>query len=427
MTNNDQDLFDDEPVEASTPELSTPSSANEEQDPALDEDAADTAAPFTAIDAPRDFEWLSLPDDDVSFAIKGQRQKPGFGTFELNLSRSLAQQLGPFFDSLNTAALTTQNLEGIGDGVEGVYALYIGDELSYVGKSDARKGLKSRLRRHRRKLSNRKDISVDSVQFKAAQIFSFAALDVEALLLRLARQRTVLKALPAYDEELREWAVKAEAIKATKPAMPKSFKPAALKHKSTLSSDEASYVDWEQSKKLHAKARPVKPSLDKASPPFLNNSGFGSNDTGTERDTQKTSDFDRRYPLDMDSAVDAFATALERIREGAETKEKPPKSDLYSALQWFRRNVCFTFRVEGDCKAAFSSIAVDSSILFARDSMRNVLARISSHLPEGWRISLMLGKVLVYNNPDKTVRDVRMHFVQGDERTPDSKEASSGD
>ncbi|WP_207005173.1 GIY-YIG nuclease family protein [Trinickia mobilis] len=413
VMNQSRQLFDQENPEAQETSEALRAGEAPEQDDAVTEDAEteDVAAKFELADAPRDFAW-NPPESDVSFAIKGSLNRPGLGSFELNLNRSLAQQLGPFFDSLETAPLTRDNLGGIDDGVEGVYALYINDELSYVGKSDARRGLKARLRRHRRKLSNRVGISVDSVHFKAAQIFSFAALDVEALLLRLARQRTLERAEALHANELSKWESQLREIEETKPLNSRR--------------GESPHVEWTARKKQHREIKPVKPTFEKTKPPFLNNSGFGSNDTGKERDTQKASDFDLRYSLDMDSHVDAFAIAAERIDEGTETKSQPANSDLYSALQWFATNVCFTFRVEGASRAALSAVNVECQSLFAAGPMREVLSRISAALPDGWRISLMRGKVLAYNDASKTLRDVQMHFIGGAESVPSSMEASHG-
>ncbi|WP_151070945.1 GIY-YIG nuclease family protein [Cupriavidus oxalaticus] len=261
----------------------------------LDEDAEASQSTIRILDASRDFAWeLS---DPVLGRIKGTDDGNGFGTFELNLDRSLAEQLGRFFDSLETAELTLENIQRIPDGCEGAYALYRGENLIYVGKSNARRGLKTRLARHRKKLSNRIGISPNEVRFKAAQIFSFSAFNVEALLLLLARERLYKSELEVFKVENAQYRV---AL-----AEHEGKKPAKIDGSTLLQA-------WKETAIRLRKGRPKAPDLKKIKPPELNNSGFGSNDTGVERDTQETSKFDLAYPLDLQSMVDVFSMAAER-------------------------------------------------------------------------------------------------------------------
>lgn len=76
---------------------------------AIELEQEDVAEIPRLLESPQDFEWREIPDE-APFSIKGVFKEPGFGTFELNLTRSLAQQLGPFFDSLAQVPLTADHV-----------------------------------------------------------------------------------------------------------------------------------------------------------------------------------------------------------------------------------------------------------------------------------------------------------------------------
>lgn len=360
----------------------------------LDEDAEASQSTIRILDASRDFAWeLS---DPVLGRIKGTDDGNGFGTFELNLDRSLAEQLGRFFDSLETAELTLENIQRIPDGSEGAYALYRGEKLIYVGKSNARRGLKTRLARHRKKLSNRIGISPSEIRFKAAQIFSFSAFNVEALLLLLARERLYKSEFEAFKVEDAQYRAALAVHEGKRPA--KTDGTALLQA-------------WKESGTQLRKARPKSPDPKKIKPPELNNSGFGSNDTGVERDTQETSKFDLAYPLDLQSVVDVFATANER-QDGKYNATS--EASLRQALDWLSRNVCFTFRID---KKSDRSLLEGHTIcldILKADTMSNVMSKLSMVLPDQWRIVAMKGKVLVSSRGGH--KDVQAYFIQGGQR-----------
>jgi hypothetical protein len=299
--------------------------------------------------------------------------------------------------------LTLDNISKIQDGAEGVYALYIDGELSYVGKSNAQKGLKQRLKRHRRKLSNRKNLTVDDVRFKTAQIYSFSAFNVETLLLLLTRERAVKLAEEEYQHKIAAWNEENAAIDGAKPAKP-AGRPSTEEHREIRKTYEADHQAWKVRVLEHRKQKPKAPKLKDVKPPFLNNSGFGSNDTGAERDTQKTSLFDRHYPLDIDCFVDADYMSKERISDESRRRRLPKTDALLSALDWFGENVSFTFRVSDESKESLRCITVDTEELFPSAPMRTVLGRVSKCCPEGWTITIMKGKVLAYEGEKKLQR-----------------------
>ncbi|MGA9670218.1 MAG: GIY-YIG nuclease family protein, partial [Terracidiphilus sp.] len=324
-----------------------------------------------------------------------------------------------------TAPLTLVNIDKIQDGAEGVYALYIAGELSYVGKSNAQRGLKQRLKRHRRKLSNRKNIAVDDVQFKAAQIYSFSAFNVESLLLLLTRERAADIAQEKYQNDMAAWEAEQLAIDSAQPNKP-AGRVLTDEQRETRNAYDTHYAKWKQRRREHRGQKPKAPKLKDVKPPFLNNSGFGSNDTGAERDTQKTSLFDRTYPLDLDCVVDADSMSEERVPDETRRRRLPKNDTLLSALDWFGENVSFTFRVSDESKESLRNITVNTNELFASAPMRTVLARISERCPDDWTVTVMKGKVLAYEG-QKKLKDVELHLRRGMEVEPNEGEAAPED
>lgn len=102
----------------------------------------------------------------------------GFAAFELDLIEAVEQQLFPLLDALEGLPLTKRNLQGVPEK-QGVYLLTYKGEVSYVGKTDAKAGLRKRLLRHAHKFEQRNNIQPDEVFFKAVQILVLTAMDVE--------------------------------------------------------------------------------------------------------------------------------------------------------------------------------------------------------------------------------------------------------
>ena len=373
---------------------------------------------FPLIEAPADFAWKIT--DPLLKAIKGTDEGRGFGTFELNLNRGLAEQLGPYFDSLSKAPLTPENIAKVPFGAEGAYALYLDGVLAYVGKSNSKRGLGERLARHRCKLSNRRGISPSRVEFKAAQIYSFSAFDVESLLLLLAQERRFELQCEDYKLRLVEWERESERFKGeSKPVKPKKKGKSLEEYQELLTLHERELMAWSEGKCALKKRKPKNPKLDGVKPPFLNNSGFGSNDTGEERDTQKTSRFDEEFPIDLESRVDAFADAKLRRELLNEKAQKEPRCgvdgrcNLLQALDWFSENVSFTFRLgESRKEPDLLNLMAQPRRLLAADSVREVLSRISALLSDEWRITVLKGRVLLHKKRE-TFSDSLGYFVKG--------------
>ncbi|WP_163868082.1 GIY-YIG nuclease family protein [Myxococcus eversor] len=86
--------------------------------------------------------------------------------FKLSITKALADQLAEKLDiregPLRKAPLTQENINSL-ESRPGVYLLFHNGERVYVGK--AQKSLPSRLLNHRKKLSGRKNISLEEISF----------------------------------------------------------------------------------------------------------------------------------------------------------------------------------------------------------------------------------------------------------------------
>ncbi len=83
---------------------------------------------------------------------------------------------------MDAGALTSEALQSA-RAEPGVYQLFLDDTLVYVGKSDG--SLQGRLDRHRKALTGRQNVTIDSITFKAIHIHpNWSALTTEAALIR---------------------------------------------------------------------------------------------------------------------------------------------------------------------------------------------------------------------------------------------------
>jgi hypothetical protein len=89
-----------------------------------------------------------------------------FAAFDFDLARAVLDQLVEAFDAIPIGALSPDALQHMWRG-KGVYQLYLGKQLRYVGKSN---NLPGRLSRHLRALSARQNFDVTSLGFKALYI-----------------------------------------------------------------------------------------------------------------------------------------------------------------------------------------------------------------------------------------------------------------
>lgn len=102
--------------------------------------------------------------------------------FEFDLPGALLARLIEVLDQMETVSLVTQDLEDIPEA-QGVYQLFLENELVYIGKTDAEAGLRRRLQRHQKKVQHRAGLSPEDVGFKAVRIYVFTAIDLETQLI----------------------------------------------------------------------------------------------------------------------------------------------------------------------------------------------------------------------------------------------------
>jgi hypothetical protein len=117
-----------------------------------------------------------------------------------------------------------------------------------------------------------------------------------------------------------------------------------------------------------------------------NNSGFGSNDPGRNRDRQKPAAFDIERPLNIDRP-------LEFIGAG--------ESSVFDVLLNLKSELPYTFRYETDPKRNYrvghaeqrnTRVTIPSDSLSLRDLLKIILAA----LPVGWRATVFPGRVILY-------------------------------
>lgn len=114
----------------------------------------------------------------------------GFAEFEFDLPTALKAELIRLLDAMETGLLHTDVTGSIPEA-QGVYQLFHGDELVYIGKTDAQAGLRTRLSRHARKVMHRPTLT-GAVRFKAVRIMVFTAMDLETQLIKHYRTENPL-------------------------------------------------------------------------------------------------------------------------------------------------------------------------------------------------------------------------------------------
>lgn len=112
--------------------------------------------------------------------MTSKAQPKHYAHFEIDIIAALASQLTGALDALDVGPLEPSTLSTI-PKLQGVYKLFHDDQLVYVGKAD---NLPGRLAEHRKKISGRHNISVDSMSFKCLSVHqNWTALAPEASLI----------------------------------------------------------------------------------------------------------------------------------------------------------------------------------------------------------------------------------------------------
>ncbi|MEJ0038640.1 MAG: GIY-YIG nuclease family protein [Gammaproteobacteria bacterium] len=125
---------------------------------------------------------------------------PGFEEFNVDLLGVLKRRLVHQLDRMQPEILTQQMAEFVPD-VQGVYQLFHKGELVYIGKTDAKRGLRNRLSRHAEKILHRPTL-IDGVRFKSIRVMVFNATDVETLLIKHYRHHSPGKTRRSQDRSI---------------------------------------------------------------------------------------------------------------------------------------------------------------------------------------------------------------------------------
>lgn len=124
-----------------------------------------------------------------------------------------------------------------------------------------------------------------------------------------------------------------------------------------------------------------------------NDSGFGSNDPGRNREGQEPARWDVQRPVDIDRPLGFLPSG--------------PQA-LLAALLMLKRGLPYDFRFETDRgengKPRAATVGHEDyryadpvEILgHGRDTLRGILANILNKLPEGWQVTVFPGRVILY-------------------------------
>ena len=220
------------------------------------------------------------------------------------------------FDEMESASLSQAHLAAIPEA-QGVYQLLLGNEIVYIGKTDAEAGLRKRLDRHAWSIQHRCGLEADQVSFKALRVFVFTAMDLENQL---------------------------------------------IGHYKKMSS-----LGW-------------------------NDSGFGSNDPGRNRDKTraKPGGFDTLFPIDLDREV--------FLEEAGAMK-------AFHALALLKREVPYTVRAElgSDGSRRLHPDLLSSEVYLEErgTTPRKLLTAIVNALPSGWQATRLAGRVILYKEVEE--------------------------
>jgi hypothetical protein len=123
------------------------------------------------------------------------------------------------------------------------------------------------------------------------------------------------------------------------------------------------------------------------SPVPWNNSGFGSNDPGRERDTTnlKPDGFDASYPIDIDREI---------------SLDLPARANAIAIVSALKSALPHTFRVEGRARgkrmAHMDLENAEISIPNKPYSARSLVSAVVHGLPPGWQATALSSRIILY-------------------------------
>lgn len=172
--------------------------------------------------------------------------------FKLSVTAALKQQLTAQFDGMPRVVLSEERLAEL-DGLPGVYELFDGERLVYIGKADS---LPDRLGNHLHKLRGRARVDMATIGFRCLYV----------------------------EEDL-----------------------------STVAPERMLIAEHRAAELEEARRSGAKPGSER----LWNTIGFGNNDPGRNRDRSmvKDSHFDFLYPINLDFPIDLSGTAISDARD----------------------------------------------------------------------------------------------------------------
>lgn len=117
-----------------------------------------------------------------------------------------------------------------------------------------------------------------------------------------------------------------------------------------------------------------------------NNSGFGSNDPGRDRDTTRLKEggFDEQFPINLDHEISI---------------DIAPGSSSFQVLKSLKQRLPYGLRVEGQLRGA-GHPELSAAHIAASPAMpcstRDVILAVLNSLPPGWQATALAGRVILY-------------------------------
>ncbi|MDA8172203.1 MAG: hypothetical protein M0Z48_10315 [Nitrospiraceae bacterium] len=125
-----------------------------------------------------------------------------------------------------------------------------------------------------------------------------------------------------------------------------------------------------------------------------NDSGFGSNDPGRNREGQEPAEFDELYPIDIDKPLDVIRAGKYNLRDLlVDVKEKLPYLLRYETDETGRRGnkVTYARHTVGHADQRAAEVDIPHDAL----TMREFLTIVIRALP-GWQGTVFPGRVILY-------------------------------
>jgi hypothetical protein len=119
-----------------------------------------------------------------------------------------------------------------------------------------------------------------------------------------------------------------------------------------------------------------------------NNSGFGSNDPGRNRDGQQPAEFDKNFPVDIDFQIDNMPSGNVQLRDLVQS--------MKANIPYLIRNATIPAGIEVQMPK--------------KTTVRNIFETAIQALPPGWQITVLHGRVVIY--PERKTYDYKLEVMR---------------